>query len=71
MEIAYIKPRNSLSVLKERKGNAMIITWLENKIYEERLEKMGKGEQKAEGIRSKIGACFCFLPIAGQDLRFP
>lgn len=44
MEIAYIKPRNSLSVLKERKGNAMIITWLENKIYEERLEKMGKGE---------------------------
>lgn len=48
MNIAYIKPKNSLSILKERKGNEMIITWLENQIYEEKLKKMGKDEQKVE-----------------------
>ena len=49
----------------------MTIKWLENKIYEGKLKKMGSDDEKAEGIRSKTGACSCFLLIPGQDLKVP
>lgn len=70
IEIVYAKPGNRLPILKERQGNE-IIKWLKNKIYEGRLKKMGNDEEKAEGIRSKIGVCYYFLPTPGQNFDVP
>lgn len=49
----------------------MTIKWLENKIYEGKLKKMGSDDEKAEGIRSKTGARSYFLLIPEQDLKVP